>query len=57
MHERRKGGVPDDDQEKAETQNATANSVAKWSFDIYYGIGATRPEKSGQTIQVSRSYM
>lgn len=24
---------------------------------IYYGIGATRPEKSGQTIQVSRSYI
>ena len=39
------------------TANASANSVAKWSFDIYYGIGATRPEKSGQTIQVSRSYI
>lgn len=39
------------------TANAAASSVAKWTFDVYYGLGAVRPEKSGQTIQVSQSYL
>lgn len=39
------------------TANAAANSVAKWTFDVYYGLGAVRPERSGQTIQVSQSYL
>ena len=37
--------------------NVTANAVAEWNYDVYYGVGSIVPQYANQELPVSGTYL